>query len=127
MPQPAAAEQLGALEAMATMRAMRRLKPDPVPDQLHTQLIAAASYAPSTGNEQAQAFIVVTDRPQMTRLAALWRRCVDTYLDSFGRSSPGTLDADALERVRRAVRYQRDHFHETPARIVPCYALDGGG
>src|SRR3989440_13054140 len=61
------------MEVMATMRAMRRLKPDPVPDELLEQLVEAATWAPSGGNIQAYSFVVVTDRDQMARLAELWR------------------------------------------------------
>jgi nitroreductase len=63
-------------EVMRTMRAMRRLKPDPVPDELLERLVEAATWAPSGSNAQAYAFVVVTDRAQMARLAELWRRCV---------------------------------------------------
>ena len=41
------------LEVMSTLRAMRRLKPDPVPDELPERLVQAASWAPNAGNEQA--------------------------------------------------------------------------
>jgi nitroreductase len=109
-------------ELMATMRAMRRLRPDPVPDELLERLIEAATWAPSAGNAQAYEFIVVTDRTQMARLAVLWRRCVDAYMASFGRITPATMDNASTERLRRAIGYQRDHFHETPALIIPCYA-----
>jgi nitroreductase len=109
-------------EVMGTMRAMRRLKPDPVPDEMVERLIEAATWAPSASNAQAYGFVVVTDRGQMARLAELWRRCVDAYLASFGRNPlPGT-DPAQWERVVRAIRYQRDHFAETPVVIVPCYA-----
>src|SRR3954449_445883 len=65
------------LDVMATMRAMRRLKPDPVPQELLDKLIEAATWAPSGGNAQAFQWLVVTDRGQMARLAEVWRACVD--------------------------------------------------
>ena len=105
------------LQVMSTLRAMRRLKPDPVPDELLHRLIQAASWAPSGGNEQSLEFVVVTDREVMARLAELWGRSVDAYLRSLGRVTAATQD----ERVVRAALYQRDHFHETPAVIVACY------
>ena len=37
-------------EAMDTNRAMRRLKPDPVPRELLEKLVHAATRAPSAGN-----------------------------------------------------------------------------
>jgi len=114
-------EDAPVFEVMATMRAMRRLKPDPVPDELLERLVEAATWAPSGSNLQAYSFVVVTDRGQMAKLADLWRRCVDLYLASVGRR-PATMDEAGWERLRKAVQYQYDHFEETPAVIVPCYA-----
>src|SRR5436305_12930145 len=105
------------LEVMATMRAMRRLKPDPVPDELLEKLVQAATWAPSGSNLQSYEYVVVTDRAVMSRLAGLWKRSVDAYLASVGRVTPAAQD----ERGRRALLFQRDHFHETPALIVACY------
>jgi len=104
-------------EVMSTMRAMRRLKPDPVPDELLVKLIEAASWAPSGSNLQTYEFVVVTDREVMGRLAKLWERSVNAYLGSIGQTTAATQNDGA----RRAVEYQRDHFAETPAVIVACY------
>jgi nitroreductase len=48
-------------EAMSTARALRRLKPDPVPDDLVTKVLDLAIRAPSGGNAQNWLFIVVRD------------------------------------------------------------------
>jgi nitroreductase len=115
-------------EVMMTMRAMRRLRPDPVPDELLSRLVELAGVAPSAGNAQAYEFIVVTDRQKMASLAVLWRRCVDVYTSLADCREPQpNVDRAAQARVRAAVAYQRDHFHETPALIVPCYLLDSPG
>ena len=111
------------LEVMASMRAMRRLRPDPVPDELLEELVEAATWAPSGGNVQAYSFVVVTDREQMARLAELWRVCCDFYLASFATVTPERMSEEQYERLRDALRFQRDHFHETPAVIVACYDL----
>jgi nitroreductase len=112
------------MEVMATMRAMRRLKPDPVPDELLETLVEAATWAPSGGNLQAYAFVVVTDRGQMARLAELWGVVCDFYLDSFASVGPPEhMPEERYERLKDALRFQRDHFHETPAVIVACYQL----
>jgi nitroreductase len=112
------ADDAGIFEVMSTMRAMRRLKPDPVPGELLEKLVEAATWAPSGSNLQSYEFVVVTDREVMGRLAKLWARSVEAYIDSVGRVTPAAQD----EGVRRAVLYQRDHFHETPALIVACYS-----
>src|SRR3954451_12133046 len=106
-----AADAEALFAVMSTMRAMRRLKPDPVPDELLTRLVEAATWGPSGSNLQSYEFVVVTDRAVMARLAKLWARSVQAYLVSIGEVTPAAQN----EGVRRAVEYQRDHFAETPA------------
>lgn len=105
------------LEVMRTMRAMRRLKPDPVPDELLEQLVEAATWAPSGSNLQAFEFVVVTDRAVMAQLAELWHKSVELYLATVGGVTPAAQDPAG----RKALLYQRDHFADTPAVIVACY------
>jgi nitroreductase len=109
-------------DVMRTMRAMRRLAPDPVPDELLERLVEAATWAPSGSNAQEYDFVVVTDRDQMARLAPLWRRCLHAYEGSFATLRPREMDAERYERLLAAVRHQADHFEDTPAVIVACYA-----
>ncbi len=62
MPAEAAATpttEIGLFEAIYSARSLRRLKPDPVPDALITRILDAAIRAPSAGNAQNWAFIVV--------------------------------------------------------------------
>jgi nitroreductase len=109
------------LEVMATMRAMRRLKPDPVPRELLERLVEAATWAPSGSNEQNYEFVVVDDRATMGRLAELWKRSHDAYTEATRDEAIARMGEDKARRLFAAVRFQRDHFHETPAIIVPCY------
>ncbi|MDQ4041617.1 MAG: nitroreductase family protein [Actinomycetota bacterium] len=111
------------MEVMATMRAMRRLRPDPVPDELLEALVEAATWAPSGGNVQAYSFVVVTDRAQMARLAELWRVVCAFYLATFATVAPAHMPAERYERLKDALRFQAEHFHETPAVIVACYSM----
>ena len=48
-------------EAIYTTRAMRRMKPDPVPPELLPKLFDAAVRGPSGGNTQLFRFLTVTD------------------------------------------------------------------
>src|SRR3954452_1684688 len=115
------------LDVMATMRAMRRLKPDPVPDEVLTRIVEAATWAPSGSNAQGFQFVVVTDRGQMARLAEVWRTCVDEYLGMVGTATPAaTMGEEGAEKLRSALLYQRDHFAETPALVVACYGYGRG-
>ena len=109
------------LEVMRTMRAMRRLKPDPVPRELLEQLVQAATWGPSASNVQAYTYVIVTDRDQMRALAQPWRACVDFYRRTA--VAPEGMARDRFERMLAAERWQADHFAEIPALIVPCYDL----
>ena len=99
-------------EALDTNRAMRRLKPDPVPRELLEQLVHAATRAPSAGNSQHWSFVIVTNREDMRFLGDILQR----RLGQFSRDP----EDDAQGRMMRAVRYLIAHFHETPAVIFCC-------
>ena len=62
---------LGVLDAIYTARAVRRFKPDPVPEALITKILDAAIRAPSAGNAQNWAFVVVRDPEQRRKLGAI--------------------------------------------------------
>ncbi|TMB63445.1 MAG: nitroreductase [Chloroflexi bacterium] len=106
---------------MTTMRAMRRLRADPVPRELVRELIAAALCAPSAGHQQGQVFIVVTDRDRIARLATVWRMVAEIYEGWMGKADPRYGTDPVYIRTWEAIHYQRDHFHETPLVIVACY------
>jgi nitroreductase len=111
------------VEVMRTMRAMRRLKTDPVPHELLDRLIEAATWAPSASNVQAYSFVVVTDRGQIARLAEPWRACFEFHSRIGVR--PDGMSAERYQRMTAAARYQAEHFYEIPALIIPCYDLSG--
>src|SRR5215218_6683568 len=104
---------------MRTMRAMRRLRPDPVPRELLEELIDAAVHAPSATEGERLSFVVVTDREQMRELARLWAEVVGLYRQAVRSMSAAA--AAAYGRETRAVDYQVAHFAETPAVVVACY------
>ena len=110
------------LEVMSTMRAMRRLKPDPVPRELLEKLVEAATWAPSGGNEQNYEFVVVDDRAVMSRLAELWARSANAYEAAMRDEAVERMGEEKALPLIRALTFQREHFAETPAVIVPCYS-----
>ena len=60
-------------EAIFTTRSMRHLKPDPVSREDLEYIIEAATMAPSAGNTQMWAFVVVTDPEQIAKIGAAYR------------------------------------------------------
>jgi nitroreductase len=57
----------------------------------------------------------------MARLAVLWRKVVDFYLPLAEQAATSRMAAEQGRRTLRAVRYQEEHFAQTPALIVACY------
>lgn len=106
-------------EAMGTARAMRRLKPDPVPQELIDKLMWAATRAPSPGNSQGWDLIVVDDpakkqpigdavRAAMTaRVAAMPRtdRTTRLLLDGTARLVEAFAEAPVIIFVAGPVIY----------------------
>ena len=48
-------------EALYTTRAMRRVTPDPIPDDVQARILDAAIRAPTGGNAQNWRFLLVDD------------------------------------------------------------------
>jgi nitroreductase len=98
-------------EALYTTRAMRRIKPDPVPDEVIARIVDAGVRAPSPGDPQAWRFVVVTQRETMARLGAIWREARDALLVA-------RPDLYASEVQARSSQYLHDHFDELPLLIA---------
>jgi nitroreductase len=113
------------LAGMATTRAIRRYRPDPIPpDDLNT-ILWHATRAPTGSNRQGFRFIVLTDTPIAMQAKALlgdafrkgWetKRAVDRYDAGTGSrsSSPKARTAAAMTRFV-------DTFEQTPVVVLPC-------
>ena len=99
-------------EVMETSRAMRRLKPDPVPDELLRQLVYHATRAPSAGNSQLWGFLVVTDPADKAFFAAL--------VQSTAGGGETPEEDDSRARMMRSVRHLVSNFERVPAIIFSC-------
>ncbi len=113
-------------EVMSTMRAMRRLKPDPVPDELINKILQAGQWAPSGGNTQRWRFLVVKDPEVKKKVQVYYKRLYDeTVGPRYATSAPPPgSDPERYKRQNAAVQYLTDHYHEAPVWIVAC--LEGG-
>lgn len=110
-------------EAMRTTRAVRRLRADPIPDDVLRRVLEAATFAPSGGNRQAWRILVVRDAALKEELAKRQRAYWGAYA-AAGRSSAGALPEASRERTLKALAagdYLAQHFHELPAILVMCF------
>ena len=118
MPDPDAA---ALFRLLYTTRALRRLKPDPVPEELLFQLVDAAIRAPSGQNAQDWRFVVVTDaaiRQSMQEAAtAAWAR----YQPKFAERPELMDDLPRTKRLSlKSTAHLAAHIGEAPAVIVAC-------
>jgi len=112
-------------QAMSEMRAMRRIKPDPVDPDLIRDLIRYATHAPTGGNSQDWLFIVVTDEELRREIGGYYRKAVDHYLCEMNMEPLPHQKRDAWERLLRAVRWQGNNLAQIPLLVFP--SLDRRG
>ena len=120
------ADEMGVFEAMYNCRAMRRLAPTPVPEELLLKLIDAANQAPTGSNAQGARWIVVRDAEQRARLAALNKAAVTAYAapDSGRAGALPHQDADKRARMLKSVLWQAEHMQDIPALVIACYEFE---
>jgi nitroreductase len=113
-------------EIIRTTRSMRRLKQDPVPNELVRKILEAGVCAPSGGNMQRWRFLVIRDPKVKEKVGALYKRAWDEQVAPRYRSgepAPG-MSQERFLRLLDAAEYLAAHIHEAPVWIVPC--LEGG-
>ncbi len=110
-------------EAIHTARALRRLKPDPVPEAVITRILDAAIRAPSAGNAQNWAFVVVRDEEQRRRLGAVYRKASDIASAMYrARGRPPHVTEEEFQKMLSSGAYLWDHMGDAPVILIPCQA-----
>ena len=102
-------------EAINTQRAMRRLKPDPVADDLIWKVLEAAIRAPSGGNRQPWNFLVVRD-PEKKRKIAEWY--LDSWNKSYGLIKQAAMASPETAKTYASAEYLANHLAEVPVLII---------
>ena len=75
-------------EIMHTTRAMRRLKPDPVPDALIRKILLAGQAAASGGNAQRWRFLVLKDPAIKKAVQVYYKKAFDEVVGPRFAASP---------------------------------------
>jgi nitroreductase len=109
-------------EIIHSTRAMRRLKPDPVPDELLRRILEAGQCAPNGSNAQRWRFLIVKDPAIKKAVQVYYKKAFDevvgpNYLKS---EPPPGMDRERFLRQRAAAEHLTEHFHEAPVWIVLC-------
>src|ERR671933_538680 len=106
-------------EAMETQRAIRRLKPDPVDDEVIMRCIELALKAPTGSNAQNWEWIVVRDREVKANLARFYREAWTVYGTARAQGLGAALTTLPLWSVTRARSALGLPYSVTPCAVIP--------
>lgn len=107
-------------EAIYSLRAIRRHRPDPIPDEHLVAVLDAARQAPNGGNMQPWHFLLVTDPGLRAEFAPLYREAWWAKRNDSGWYTPDDLP-DAYKPAMRLA----DGIGNSPALIFVCAMAKG--
>lgn len=118
-------DTVGLLEGLTSTRAIRRFRPDPIPDEDLAAMLFAATRAPSGSNRQPFRFLVLRDGPNAREAKKLLKRSLEKIWETK-RVYEG-FDRAAVERAKSrkarvdaAMFHLIDHFEEVPVVVLAC-------
>jgi nitroreductase len=118
----------GLFQTIYTTRALRRFKPDPVPDDLLFQVLDAGIRGATGGNRQIGRFVIVRDQTKRARIAAwywhTWSEYGKQYVDD-----PAAIDR-LPRQMRLVVRSTDDlarNLAKVPVLLFVCMPKGQGG
>lgn len=111
-------------EALYTTRAMRRVKPDPLPLDVQRSIMDAAVRAPSGGNAQNWRFLLVDSAEVLAELGPLYRDGLQQLWDGYYKATD--LDEQAI-KVRASAQHLADQFEKYPLMLFAFVQHDPTG
>jgi nitroreductase len=121
-------------EALYTTRAMRRVRPDPIPYPVQARILDAAIRAPSGGNAQGWRFLLVDDPAVKRQLGPLYRDSISqlwatAYVDRLerARAAPEDPASAATLRMVASAQHLADHFEDVPLFLLAFSRGDRSG
>jgi nitroreductase len=111
--------EIGLFEAIHSARALRRFKPDPVPNEIITEILEAAICAPSGGNSQDWLFVVITEPDQRKRVGAAYAKASQMVRPFYSDAAkPAHMSEEEYQRLQSSGFYLHDHLDEAPVLIL---------
>jgi len=114
-------------DAMSTLRAVRRLRPDPIPEEVLERVFRAATWAPSGGNHQPWRIIAVRSATSKQALEDLYRPNWEAYVPGYEKHMASQTGEKAEEKRTKSAKalaagnYLATHMHEAPVIAVFCF------
>jgi nitroreductase len=110
-------EEVPLLEGIRTTRAIRRLRPDPVPRELIRKVCEAGTFAPSGGNRQPWQFVAVTKPERRAWVAERYRAAFRDYIAPAVEAAKDPAFPESGRRMQRAAIHLAEHLHEAPVHL----------
>ncbi len=107
-------------QAIYSLRAIRRHRPDPIPDEDITAILDAAIQAPNGANMQLWHFLAVTDEDLRSEFAALYKEAWWAK-----RHESGWFKPEDLPEVYRSPMKLSDEIGNSPALVFVCTTVKG--
>jgi nitroreductase len=123
VPSSAARAGLDLYEAASTTRAVRRLRPDPIPEPVLRRVLQAATWAPSGGNLQPWHVIAVRDPARKKGLAELYRKLWSDYAPQRRALLAKLPDAvrSPAEKALDSGDHLARHLQDAPVIATFCF------
>jgi len=113
--------EMGLFEVMFSTRSMRRLKSDPVPDEVIYRILDAGIRAPSGGNNQHWCFLVVKDPKVKKQVQEVYQKGWNEVQAMYqNRPVPTHLGEKRLRGILDAAGYLAEHLVEVPVLLFAC-------
>lgn len=118
-------ERVGLLHGLATTRAIRRYRDEPVDDDDLAAIMWHATRAPSGSNRQPFRFVVLCDGPRAIKAKTLLGESFRTLWaekrrrDGYDAGS-GSRDDSPKARMATTMEHFVDHFESTPVVVLAC-------
>ena len=121
-------------EALYTTRAMRRVKPDPIPVEVQQRILDAAVRAPSGGNTQNWRFLFVDDADIKAASGPIYRECLGGLWSTYylprveaAAADPEAEESKSFVRMRKSAQYLADNFETYPLMLFGFAKGDTSG
>lgn len=121
-------------EALYTTRAMRRVKPDPIPLDVQKRLLDAAVRAPSGGNAQTWRFMLVDDLAVKQQIGPIYRECLGGLWGTYYKprvdaaaANPELPESKAFVQMRTSAQHLADNFETYPLMLFAFAKGDTSG
>ena len=112
-------------ETMFTQRAIRRFRPEPIPDADLQDILEAAIRAPNGGNTQPWHFLVIKDPDLRSKFAELYHEAWWAKRRDQGIMGPQDLPP-GKNSMRSAMRLA-DQIGQAPVIVLLCATAQGAG